>query len=86
MANRKRREDQAVEALIWRLIITLLGLVVAVLFLRNRKEIMVRYRELQAESPLLAWAVKWTFIVLMIITISTVGTVGWLIIQAVQQS
>ncbi len=84
MAN-KTRDDRSVEMLIWRLILTFVGLIVAVVFLRDRKEIMTSYRALQSDSPFLAWAVKWMFIVLMIITVSTVGTIGWVIVLAIQQ-
>lgn len=72
---RKKQEDRTIEAFIWRLVLTFVGLIVAVVFLRDRKEIMKSYRELRAENPFVAWIVKWAFIALMVITITTVSLI-----------
>lgn len=57
---------------IWRLVLTIVGLVVAVIFARNKEEILKEYEELRSQSPFLAWVVKWAFVVLMFITLSTI--------------
>ncbi len=85
MAN-KKQEDLGVEILIWRLILAFVGLIVAVIFILDRKEIMNSYRELRSQNPFLAWIVKCAFIILMIITLSTIGTIVGIIIHSIQQN
>lgn len=76
-----KKEDDSIDMIVWRLILTLIGLVVAFIFIRDRKEIINSYRELKEESPFVALLVVWLFSILMLITFSTIGTIVWIIIK-----
>jgi hypothetical protein len=85
MATRKEKKSSEVEAFLWRLVVTFIGLIVACVFLRNRSEIMKEYQSLKKQSPFTAWFVKWTFILLMLFTTLSLAALTYTIYRVAQQ-
>ena len=73
--KKKSDEQRYIEATIWRIVITVLGIIVATVFLRDRKEVMKRYGELKNDSPFTAWVVSRVFALLMIFTVLSIGLI-----------
>ncbi len=84
--KKKGDEQKLVEATIYRIVITILGIIVATVFLRDRKEIMRHYGELKEDSPFTAWIVSRFFILLMIFTVASIGLIIFTIVMIYQQS
>ena len=78
----RARLDPEVSNLLARLAITVFGLFLTIFLVRNWAEARARYAELEAQSPLTAWVVKWGAIVVLFITASTITTIGYIIYKA----
>lgn len=76
-ANKRGREDWDAEVtlLLVRLAVTVLGLILSVVLVRNWQEVKERYAELDQESPLLASLVKWAAIAIFVVTVSTISMI-----------
>jgi len=75
MTKKKSDEQKEIEAILYRIIITVFGIMVATVFLRDKKEVMVRYGELKNDSPFIAWVVSRAFVLLMIFTVVSIGLI-----------
>lgn len=80
----RERLDPELSNFLARLAITVFGLFLTVLIVGNWAEVKARYSELEAQSPLTAWIVKWGAIVVLFITASTIWTIGYIIYKAVR--
>ena len=72
--SKKSDKEKIVEATLYRIAITILGIIVATIFLRDRKEIMKHYGELKEDSPFTAWMVSRIFFLLMIFIVVSIGS------------
>ena len=75
----RERLDPELSNLVTRLAITVFGIFLTVFLVRNWDEARARYAELEALSPLTAWAVKWGAIAVLFITASTIATFTYMI-------
>lgn len=78
----RERLDPEVRNFLARLAITVFGLILATVLVRNWAEVRARYAELEAQSPFTAWIVKWVVIIVLFITASTIATIGYIIYKA----
>ena len=86
MSTKKKSDEQKlVEATIYRIIVTILGIIVATVFLRDRKEIVRHYGKLKEDSPFTAWIVSRLFILLIIFTVASIGLIIFTIVMIYQQ-
>jgi hypothetical protein len=79
----RERLDPELSNLLARLAITVLGLFLAAFLLGNWAEAKARYAELHAQSPLIAWLVKWGAIAVLVVTAITIWMIGYIIYKAV---